>query len=116
MFRALVHCKSMSTGQQVGLTPGAGQSRLSLRERWASGVARFAERNATMEQAVVGGQGMFASQIVRGRLRAKQRQSALLVFEHEYPGGEFEGVLPPHPRPLSPVPGARGGLTVLSFQ
>jgi len=79
-------------------------------------VARFAERNATMERTVVGGQGMFASQIVRGRLRAKQRQSALLVFEHEHPGGEFEGVLPPHPRPLSPVPGARGGLTVLSFQ
>jgi len=95
----------MSTGQQVALTPGAGQSRLSLRERWVSGVARFAERNATMERTVVGGQGMFASQIVRGRLRAKQRQSALLVFEHEYPGGEFERVLPPSPPTPLPRPG-----------
>ena len=103
----LVHCKSMSTGQQVAFTPGTGKSRLSLRERWASGVARFAERNATMEQAVVGGHGMFASQIVRGRLRAKQRQSALLVFEHEHPGGEVDGVLPLHPR-RPPPDRARG--------
>ncbi len=69
-------------------------------------MASFAERNATMERTVVGGQGMFASQIVRGRLRAKQRQSALLVFEHEYPGGEFEGVLPPSPP--TPLPRFRG--------
>jgi len=29
-------------------------------------------------------------------------------------GGGFRGDCPPHPRPLSPVPGARGGICVLS--